>query len=206
MKTKDFIKMLQDADPSGEAHVRMDGGIPKFAELKAGYWDGPYRYIDENGDYVYSTKGSKVDIYCTDIWDFVECLYGRDVEWEDIKKKFKFELNYSIKEQREERENIILNEAKEAYEDIKKIEDDMYEKELSDMTKNAEKGWTWFQNKDVDKNEKPNYHVYYTWKIYDENGKEDGSSIYNTEPVLRSGLWEKCDNGVKKGYYQWIKK
>ena len=31
MKTKDFIKMLQDADPSGELHVRMQGGIPRFA-------------------------------------------------------------------------------------------------------------------------------------------------------------------------------
>ena len=47
MTTSQFIKMLQEADPSGEAHIRMDGGIPLFAELKPGYWDGPYEYIDE---------------------------------------------------------------------------------------------------------------------------------------------------------------
>ena len=50
MKTSEFIKMLQEADPSGEAHVRMYGGVPKFAELKPGYWDGPYSYIDEEGN------------------------------------------------------------------------------------------------------------------------------------------------------------
>ena len=30
MKTKDFIKMLQDEDPSGEAHIRMSGGVPTW--------------------------------------------------------------------------------------------------------------------------------------------------------------------------------
>jgi hypothetical protein len=58
MTTKEFIKILQDADPSGEAHIRMEGGIPMYAELKAGYWDGPYAYI-EDGKYVYSAEGSK---------------------------------------------------------------------------------------------------------------------------------------------------
>jgi len=59
MKTSEFIKMLQEADPSGEAHIRMEGGIPRFAELKEGYWDGPYSYLDEEGNWVYSTEGNK---------------------------------------------------------------------------------------------------------------------------------------------------
>lgn len=50
MTTSEFIKMLQDADPSGEAHIRMSGGVPKYAELKEGYWDGPYSYIDSDGN------------------------------------------------------------------------------------------------------------------------------------------------------------
>jgi len=200
MKTKEFIKMLQDADPSGEAHVRLEGGVPKFAELKPGYWDGPYKYIDEDGNYVYSTKGNKVDIWSTEIWDFVENLHMRNTTWEEIKVKFKFE---GIDKDRIER---VLLEAKEAFDDITKIENDLYEKELIEMVENAGKGWKWFQNKEVDKNERPNYHVHYTWKIYDEKRNEKGSSLYNTNPVLYSGLWEKCDNGVKKGYYQWIYK
>ena len=52
MTTSQFIKMLQEADPSGEAHIRMEGGIPLFAELKPGYWDGPYEYIDEDDNYL----------------------------------------------------------------------------------------------------------------------------------------------------------
>jgi len=34
MKTKELIKILQKADPSGEAHVRMDGGVPTYANTK----------------------------------------------------------------------------------------------------------------------------------------------------------------------------
>lgn len=48
MKTKDFIKMLQKADPTGEHHVRL-GGVIFDAALVAGYYDGPNCYVDENG-------------------------------------------------------------------------------------------------------------------------------------------------------------
>ena len=89
MKTKEFIEMLQKADPSGEAHVRMDGGIPYYAEGKPGYYDGPYSYIDEDGNYTYSSAGTKVDIYTKDIFDFVDDIVSRnpDTTWEDVEKK-----------------------------------------------------------------------------------------------------------------------
>jgi len=76
-----------------------------FAEHKVGYWDGPYSYIDENENYVYSTMGSKVNIHCRDIEGFVENHFDLhdSNNWENIKKKFKFELSYSIPEQRKER-------------------------------------------------------------------------------------------------------
>ena len=70
MKTKDFIKMLQEADPSGEAYIRMQGGVPHCAELKEGYWDGPFQYIDDDGNFVTSIKEFKVDIHCIDILKF----------------------------------------------------------------------------------------------------------------------------------------
>jgi len=211
MKTKELIKMLQKADPSGEAHVRMSGGIPYCAELKAGYWDGAYSYIDEDGNYVYTTEGVKVDLYQKDIHDFVDENFNlhdpKNNTWESIRNKFKFSLGYSIESQRKEREDAILNEAKESYDIIKKIHQSSFDNSLEKMEQNAIKGWTWFQNKDVDKNEIPNMHVYYTWKIYDENKKEQaGSNVWMTQSVQKSGKWEKFDNNVKPGYYQWIYK
>lgn len=203
MTTSEFIEILKKADPSGEAHIRMEGGIPLFAELKPGYWDGPYSYIDKDDNYVYTSAGSKVDIYCVDIWDFVERNMNRNTKWEEIEKKFKFELTYSIKEHRDERANSILKQAKEAYNDIMEIETSSYNRSLEEMIKNAEKGWKWFQNKDVDKNEVPNMHKYYTWKIFDENGKEQGSNIHMTESTQDSGLWDRIESNEMPGYYEW---
>lgn len=203
MTTSEFIEILKKADPSGDAHIRMEGGIPLFAELKPGYWDGPYSYIDKDDNYVYTSAGSKVDIYCVDIWDFVERNMNRNTKWEEIEKKFKFELTYSIKEHKDERANSILKQAKEAYNDIMEILTSSYNRSLEEMIKNAEKGWKWFQNKDVDKNEVPNMHKYYTWKIFDENGKEQGSNIHMTESIQDSGLWSKLESNEMPGYYEW---
>ena len=206
MTTKEFIKMLQEADPSGECHLRMTGGIPIYAERKEGYWDGPYSYINGEGQYVYTTQGSKVDIHTYDIDDFVESNYSMGKTWEDIEKLFVFDLTYSNKESRDERANRILAQAKESFMEIDKIHRDLYNKALEEMIQNSDSGWTWFQDKKVDLNERPNLHIYYTWKIYDKWGKSQGSNLHNTESILKSGLWEKHDNGVKEGYYQWIKK
>jgi hypothetical protein len=209
MKTSEFIKMLQEADPSGEAHIRMEGGVPFAAELKPGYWDGPYSYIDEDENWNYSTQGNKVDIHCKDVYDMVYDMVDayRIPEWEDVAAKFKFSLGYSIESQRKEIENVILKEAKEAYESAvsneRRFETDGEARALS----NSDKGWTWFQNKLVDDQTlKPNMHHYYTWKVYDENGKDQGSNPHNVQSVYKSGLFERHDNGVMEGYYQWIKK
>jgi hypothetical protein len=69
MKVKDFIKMLQEHDP--EDYVRLDGGAILFAEPKEGYWDGPYEYINEDGNFVISIKSNKVDIHTIDVEDFI---------------------------------------------------------------------------------------------------------------------------------------
>ena len=189
--------MLQEADPSGEAHIRMEGGIPLFAELKPGYWDGPYAYIDEDDNYVTSTEGDKIDIHCLDIEGFIE--RNDHLLWEELKEKFIFKFTYVNKK---EREDGVLKIAKEAYDEHIKIEQECYQRSLESMIKNAEKGWTWFQNKEIDSNEN-SMHVYYTWKIFDETGKEMGSNVHMTEVVFKSGLWEKLDNGKIEGYYEW---
>lgn len=204
MTTGEFIKMLQDADPSGNAHVRMDGGIPYAAIEKEGYWDGPYTYIDNDGNYVYTTKGTKVDIYCTDIYDFVDENTNRGVsKWEDIESKFKFELSYSDTKQRNEREQKILDQAKKAFDEITEIGERLYNQGLNEMKSNAEKGWQWFQDK---KSESDKHFIHYGWKVINENGKVNSSNVWMTESVLKSGLWERIDNGIIDGFYQWIYK
>ena len=100
MTTKEFIKMLQDADPTGESHVRMYGGVPIGAARIPGYYDGNYAYIDENDNYVSTMKGSKVDIYCRDYVDIISDYYDEDKtkeeNWEIIKSKFVFDLGAGI--------------------------------------------------------------------------------------------------------------
>lgn len=209
MKISEFIKMLQEADPTGEAYIRMGCGVPKFAELKPGYYDGPYSYIDEDGNWNHSTQGNKVDIHCFNVGDFVESLLGiyKIIPFEEVVSRFKYNLSYTVEEQRKERENVILREAKEAYDDIVELYE-KFQKEGEEIALlNSDKGWTWFQNKLVDEETiGPNMHHYYTWKVYDENGKEQGSNPYNVQFVYKSGLFERHDNGAVEGYYQWIKR
>jgi hypothetical protein len=204
MKTKDFIKMLQEEDPSGECHIRMDGGFPYYVEQKAGYWDGAYSYIDDDGNYVLSTMDNKVDIFTMNIERFVEKHFRENDpnNWENIKSKIKFKLTYSDPNQRKERENSVITAARKTWEEFEEIFKNIAEEELSDAITHAENGWTWFQNKKVD-GDKMHY-TYYNWKIFDEKGKAKTSNVWNTKPVLTSDKWIKVDNNKKKGYYQWI--
>ena len=204
MKTKDFIKMLQNEDPSGECHIRINGKMPDYVENKPGYWDGPYTYLDEDDNYVLSTVGDKIDICTMGIEEFVQ--ENTDISWEELKNKFKFDLTYSNPNNHKERMDFIINKAKKIYDEIKEINDKIYSDSLIVMRENAKKGWKWFQNKDVDKNETPNYHIYYTWKIYNDKDKEENSNVYNTQSIQQSGEWIKKDNNIKKGYYEWIYK
>ncbi len=206
MTTKQFIDMLQKADPKGEGHLRMPGGVPKFAEPKEGYWDGPYQYIDEEGNFVTSISGYKVDIHCVDIEDYASDLADREEyqKWEDVEHHFKFELGgYSNKNQRNEKIQSYIERARSSWEEMRGIQKTMKDRALTEMLSNAEKGWKWFQDKKVDT--EGGRHHYYSWKVYDEKGKERGSNVWNTESVQKSGQWEKLDNGVKEGYYQWVK-
>lgn len=207
MTTKEFIKMLTEADPTGEGHVRLYGGVPRFAESKPGYWDGAYQYIDEEGNFVTSIKGYKVDITCIEIEDFVSNLVNmhNPQNWEEIEKKIKFEFGgYSNTEQRNDKERVIIEKARSFWEEIMNMEITSYKRALEEMRSNSDKGWTWFQNKLVDTQK--GAHIYYTWKVYNENNKEMGSNVWNTETVQKTGEWEKLDNNVKEGYYQWVHK
>jgi len=117
MTTKEFIKMLQDADPTGESHVRMYGGVPIGAARIPGYYDGNYAYIDEDNNYVSTMKGDKVDIYYTDSLDIISNNYDDDKtkeeNWEIIKSKFIFDLGPDITD----REKIFMERVYKEFEE-----------------------------------------------------------------------------------------
>jgi len=96
MKTKDFIKMLQEEDPSGEGYLRIGNGDPIiFVTQNEGYWDGPYSYIEQGEDgepiWVQSTKGYKVDVYTMDLFQLAERFQGN---WEEMEKHIRVEYTY----------------------------------------------------------------------------------------------------------------
>jgi hypothetical protein len=135
-----------------------------------------------------------------DLFDFAERFQGN---WEEMKKHIRVEYTYL---DGGKSERGFMNVAEKECKEYKDMKDQFYQEGYKQMTENAKKGWTWFQNKKVDGKDKPNYYIYYNWKVYDENGKDQGSCIRNTESVQKSGDWERVDNKKKKGYYQWIYK
>lgn len=201
MKTKDFIKMLQDADPSGEAHIRWGEGVPTHAVLKEGYWDGPFSYINEDGQYVDSIEGMKVDIYSTypnDIiseeidYNWNSYLDPIDGLWDKVKERFKFEYGgYANESQRMEREERFLREPKEHFDWWVDHQKKSWDKHLIEVKENARRGWRFYQVKDSIDN-------YYDWIIFDENGIEHGANAATTYPILKSGKFKKLENNIKE--------
>ena len=120
MRVKEFIAMLQEADPSGEAFIRLPDGVPVYAELKAGYWDGAYDFIDEDGCFNKSIKEMKVDVYCVDIKEFVLNNYDeKNPNWEEIKSKIKFDYSgYAVASQRQEKIYRWLKIAKDQFDEM----------------------------------------------------------------------------------------
>lgn len=205
MKTKDFIKMLQEEDPSGEAHIRMDGGVPMFAELKPGYWDGPYSYISDEGEYITSSLDNKIDIHCVDKEQFVYDLVDihEPNNYENIVAKFKFHFSYSIPEQKQERIDSFLKGVKVAFDEHTEMLEGLYKKDLSICLKRQKEGWRFFQSKKVDTTTGARYY-YYEWKIIDSSGKSDGSCQADTEPILKSDLFEKIESIEYPEYWEWV--
>lgn len=208
MKTKDFIKMLQKEDPTGEGYLRFpDGGIPSHVEVKEGYWDGAYNYVDEEGNWVKSIEGYKVDVCCLDIFGFVENLYDHydpNCTLDFIKSKFKFKLDgYVIEENREQRKQIVYKQVEEAYERLRMQHVKLLENSLKQTIQREKLGWKFYQNKKADSNVS---YTYYQWILIEPNGKKQSSSVHDTDAILHSGLFERLDNNQIEGYYEWVLK
>lgn len=132
MKTKDFIKMLQEADPTGECHVRLDGGIPRFAERKEGYWDGPYQFIDEDGNLVISIKNDKVDIHAMDSEDFI---------WEHKGDYSKICFEFDGYVEKEKHIQEYIERFKKISDEYKRFEQQSLEHHTFQVLKRLQGGW-----------------------------------------------------------------
>jgi hypothetical protein len=105
MKTKDFIKMLQDADPSGEAHIRIPeiSGAVWFPQRIEGFYNGPYFYVEKldpdgedsfnNLKIIASTNGNKVDI---NLYDYETLVWDQKGNIDEIKKRIGFNFSDRI--------------------------------------------------------------------------------------------------------------
>lgn len=195
MTTKDFIKMLQEADPEGTAHIRLRDGVPYHAERKPGYYDGPYSYINEEGKYVTTASGSKVDIYCKDpssyVWndemDWNEFQEDPETAWMRLKSLFLFDFNtYVVQAQRQERIDSFYSSLREIFDEYVSYTVETNKKYLNEMISKYKDGWRFFQKKDAEMK-------FYDWKMMDEDGKIHGASWSMTGPILLSGRFSSID-------------
>lgn len=145
MKTKDFIKMLQKADPEGEGYVRLPwGGAPWFAEAKEGYWDGPYQYLEDidpnkpnlhKKRLVTSTEGYKVDIH---VLEFDSIVWEEKGDMDKIRKRIRVDYTYVRDDNKKDFWKNIEEEAEHAREYDKRFLDEWYQKVLEEY---YEEGW-----------------------------------------------------------------
>lgn len=139
MKTKDLIKLLQKADPSGECHIRVNTengtGTPVGVEKKEGYWDGYYSYI-EGGVMHFSIAGNKVDLYVMDEEDWAE---NYPETWEN-KVDFHFS-EYVYKEHQDERIDDIKERMSNVSKEMKEIEQMIQDRQYPEMIEKINNGW-----------------------------------------------------------------
>lgn len=192
MKTKDFIKMLQEADPSGEAYVRIDGGAPAYAWLKEGYWDGPYAYLDEDGTYVKSTAGMKVDIYTRTPEDIVWDNRG-DIE--KIKKKIRIDYTYLNDDREKQFWEYIEEEAKTAREWDEQSKERFWNEHVKPT---MDEGYIIIQDKDD-----PIGHYHVTKYFNPVTGEKESMMQGECHVILKSGKFEPIE---KEEYIEWVLK
>lgn len=188
MKVKDLIRALQEADPTGECHVRCGGGAIFFAERKEGYWDGPYQYI-ENDEFYISAKHEKVDINSIDYESWI---------WDHAGDYSKIHVDMSVYGSRAKEKQ---KEWLEKFEKISKECKQFTAQSIKEMTFNVLKrlhdGWDIFQDPD-----KP---IGYYNAMYYKKGDETKRLMQGeTKALLESGLFHPNEphSGIKE--YQWI--
>ena len=190
MKTKDLIKLLQEEDPSGETHVRIQGGAISHCEGKPGYWDGPYSYFDENGVYVMSTKDYKIDIITRDVDDVIWDLVETDTE---LKEKIRVEYDYCDKT----REENVWKHVEEEAQSAKEFNDKLQKEYCERVLKKAKEGWKVRHSKDGEEKK-----YYRKWK-WTKGVKRESVVFGEIKAITESGLFHPVEKR-KYIYYELV--
>ena len=124
MKTNDFIKLLQEADPKGEATVVVGSYSVIGAGVDPGYWDGHYwKCLDKDGNecreeqypakMVLTGSGLKLKIHYMEpdslLWDH---MTAKGINVEDY---IQFDSSYAIKSDRDAQRKSWVDELNETY-------------------------------------------------------------------------------------------
>lgn len=185
MKTKDFIKMLQEEDPTGEGYVRVDGGAIMYCEAKEGYWDGAYTYWDKDTrTWHSSTQGYKIDVITVTWEDIVWELNG---DMEKIRARLKPDYTGYVEGKKYE-ENFwkkVEEEAVQAKECYDKLTQEML-KEVLHKFNNGYKFWTL-------NNDKPMIQNGAKWKKY----LTRESAVYGEMRIIQKDFPELFEMTVK---------
>ena len=150
MNTLEFIELLKEADPKGEATVVV-GSYPVIGcDVDPGYWDGHYWKCMKNGEDCkpneYPDKmrltgnGFKLRVYSRDVDMFIcDNIYhgSRCKKLEDI---IEFDSAYSDKKQRDEQKESWMKELNETYNDALDNQKMFLEKWLPKTKKLFEEG------------------------------------------------------------------
>lgn len=189
MTTKELIELLQEADPDGTSHIRLTGGIPRYILFKDN--DEPYHYIDENGNFITKSSGTKVDIYCDDVFEFVLNKHTTLDSLDEIKNTFIFDDDVDI-----EYKNLIIREVEDSYRIIDTNIKQLYDESLSQMRERAYNGWEWYEKitENLDGRSK--------WIVVDENGIKNLPTY--TEIITKSEEWVETYNNKIEGYKEWV--
>ena len=123
MTTSELIEELKKADPSGELHVRMAGGVPKYVYPLPGYYDGCYTYIQDDKMH-YSTRGNKVDIICWSEDEIMEVIFmehdfsqtPKEEAWKITLGYFNIEWNEEMNPENDHRSKGIIERIKNSFE------------------------------------------------------------------------------------------
>ena len=191
MKTKDFIKLLQEEDPSGEGYVRVQGGAILCVEQKEGYWDGNYQYYDSETKILHITSDNyKIDVHTISSEDIV---WDENGDMDKIRKRLdpNYERYSNPKQRKEMYENFWKHIEKEAV-DAKECHDKLHQEFLEKVKERYKNGWVGRIPKDH-KN---------IWEIkWVKYWKKEGLNLGEIEIITDLNIFDK----IKKGKYIYYK-
>lgn len=213
MRTGQFIKMLQEVDPTGEGFIMMsDGGVPQWFEQKHGYYDGAYSFIDERGRMVKSTDENKVDVICKEkewvIWDDLDWLVRQDMAVAVEKGvPYHFDEEYWFQRTKELFifDSTVADEYKEKFfqtirgdfESWRSYKVEADQEWMERTLKEYNEGIRFFEEKDKKEGYRKTFEVHV-------DGKQDGLCSGTIQALFYSGAFKRIEHNDK--LWEWIPK